>query len=199
MKSLALTALAALIAGPMASPTLAACTMPVGVEISADDAARLSRIETSRMRGLASALTAESGSERGTLSALFAAGLAPVAAEALPGRYRCRTIKAGGGLPLTVYSWFRCEIAAEGDGFAISKTTGSQNFSGTLYPGGAAFAYRGASNYGDEAPRAYGDKADENQVGCLSGVVGSARHYVLELPEPLLESLHDIIELQAAD
>jgi len=180
----------------IASPAMSACLLPADVEITAKDSGRLEHFELSRARGLGSALLAESTPDRMVLAELFSAGLAPAEPEQLPGSYQCRTIKAGGLLPLTVYGWFRCEIAREGDDLLIRKTSGSQQFSGMLYPGESGVAYRGAGHYGDEQPRAYGDDPEQNDVGCLSGVVGGAGHYVLELPEPQRESLHDVIELK---
>lgn len=192
-----LLVLAALL-GPVAPVLAAPCgPLPQDFAISDADRARIEGIDISRMRGLAAALTGEDAGERALVSGLFAQGFAPP--EANPsGRYQCRTIKLGGLLPLTVYDWFKCEIAEEAGGRVIRKVTGSQNFSGTLTASGSGFLYRGASNYGDEAPRAYGDKVDENQVGCLVSLPDAEGHMLLELPSPLLESVHDVIELLPA-
>lgn len=190
--------LSVLASGLCALPVLAApcAAPPADFAVTAADMTRIGGLDQSRARGLASALTWENAEERGIVAALFSPGFAPP--EGLPGAYQCRTIKLGGLLPLTVYGWFKCTIAAEDGGYAIRKTTGSQNFSGRLIASGSGYLYRGASNYGDEAPRLYGDKADENQVGCLTAIAGAPHHLLLELPSPLLESVHDVIELRPA-
>ena len=113
------------------------------------------------------------------------------------GDYRCRTIKMGGGVPLTVYGFFACEVDEAADGYqAILKTSGSQRFSGTLTPSAGGLFYLGALNYADEDPIAYGVNAERDQVGCL---YRSGDSYVLELPSPQFESVHDVIELVAAE
>ncbi|OAM80045.1 DUF4893 domain-containing protein [Devosia elaeis] len=159
-----------------------ACTMPKTAGLNPADQERMRDFWGARSQGLAEALVAES------------AGDAPL--QAIPdGDYRCRTIKLGGLLPLTVYSAFDCTIS--GNGTRIDKQTGSQRFSGSLMPAGTALFYRGALNYDDEAPLAYDADPERNQVGCLYGVPdnGSGPRYRLELPRPHFESNHDVIEL----
>ena len=175
--------------GPLAAPF--ACEAPADAEISEPDRQRLAGLETSRQRGLGAALLAGSPADRQALSALFAAGQAP--ADPLPdGDYRCRVLKLGGLLPLTVYGYFDCTVSAG----AIEKLTGSQRFSGTLTPASdGGFLYAGALHYGDEAPIAYGADAERDQVGCLYRVGGDGERYRLELPSPHFESVHDIVEL----
>lgn len=191
-----------LVLAALSAPVVPALAAPCGpvpdaVALTDADRVRLAGLDVSRMRGLAAAILGEVPEERAVVSALFADGFAD-RRDDIAGVYQCRTIKLGGFGPLIVYGWFKCEIAREGEGLAIRKVTGSQNFSGHLTPAGGGFVYRGASNYGDEAPRAYGDKADENQVGCLAALPGPDRHLLLELPSPLLESVHDVIELRPA-
>ena len=174
-----------------------ACTMPAGVEISASDARRIEDFAQSRSQGLAEALVAESATDRALVSGLFARGDGAI--DAIPdGDYRCRTIKLGGLLPLTAYGYFDCTISKGGS--RIEKTTGSQRFSGILRPTGEAVFYRGALHYGDEQPIAYDADPERNQVGCIYGVAGDGPpSYRLELPAPLFESTHDVIELVPAD
>lgn len=171
-----------------------ACTMPKTAGLNPADQERMRDFWGARSQGLAEALVAESAADRAVLHGLFAAGDAPL--QAIPdGDYRCRTIKLGGLLPLTVYSAFDCTIS--GNGTRIDKQTGSQRFSGSLVPAGTALFYRGALNYDDEAPLAYDADPERNQVGCLYGVPdnGSGPRYRLELPRPHFESNHDVIEL----
>lgn len=182
----------------LAAPVLANCPAPgADIDLSERDAVRLAQLEQSRLRGLSASLLGESAEERSAVAAIFSDGLAPPDPGALPGRYECRTIKLGGLLPLIVYGWFRCEIGEDAGGsFSIAKVTGSQNFTGTLFPGeaGSGLIFRGASHYGDEGPRDYGDDPERDEVGCFSAAGNG--HFVLELPFPVLESAHDVIEFR---
>lgn len=169
-----------------------ACEAPAGSAITADDTARLADADTTRLRAMGEALMGDSAADRAALSALFAPGGEALAA--IPdGKYRCRTLKLGGLLPLTVYDYFECSIS--GDGTVIEKLSGSQRFKGTLSQTDTGLTYIGALHYGDEAPKAYGAEEERNQVGCLYKVTGMAPLYRLELPEPHFESLLDVIEL----
>ncbi len=79
----------------------------------------------------------------------------------------------------------------------IRKTSGSQRFLGFLSEAGDSLAYRGALSYGyEEQMKLYGQDNERNQVGCLSAVDPDMNHFVLELPEPVFESFHDVIELK---
>jgi hypothetical protein len=170
-----------------------ACDIPAGVTVSQADAERMDGFLHSRAQGLGEALVADSASDRGMVSALF--GRPDTAPVSLPdGEYRCRTIKLGGILPLTAYGYFSCRVS--GQGTRIDKLSGSQRFSGTLHATGGAVFYRGALHYGDEKPMAYGKDDERNQVGCIYRVPDDQiRRYRLELPSPLFESTHDVIEL----
>lgn len=170
-----------------------ACDIPAGVKVSEQDVARMSGFLRSRAQGLGEALVAESPSDRSLVSGLFS--LPDSGFEGIPdGDYRCRTIKLGGILPLTAYGFFACRVS--GDGTRIDKLSGSQRFSGSLHASGEAVFYRGALHYGDEKPITYGADHERNQVGCLYPVPNDdAPHYRLELPSPLFESTHDVIEL----
>lgn len=187
-------ALAMLVALPANAPL--ACAVPDPTAISPFDADRMNGLENARTRGLAEALLSESAADRELVSHLFAPGIAPQAP--LPdGDYRCRTIKLGGLLPLTAYSFFDCRIS--GSGTKIEKLTGSQRFSGELLASQAGgHFYRGALHYGDENPRPYREDGDRSQVGCLYRIEGKPVRYRLELPFPRFESTHDVIELVPA-
>ncbi len=174
-----------------------ACTIPKKMDVSARDTGRLARLEISRSKGLAAALVAENSGERAVVSELFANDFAPIKdGDALIGGYKCRTIKMGGILPLTVYGWFACEINVEEGTLTIAKTSGSQRFFGLLFAAGNGLAYRGALHYGYETGfKYYGDDEKRDQVGCLSALDARGQHLVLELPEPYYESEHDVIEM----
>jgi hypothetical protein len=189
---LALTLVAA--SGPALGQGVAACTAPADA-LSAADEERLDGLDRSRLRGLSAAMTEPDGEARQIVSGLYANGLAP-AGELPEGDYHCRTVKLGGISPLVAYQFFDCRIeAAEGGGYSIEKTTGSQRFSGHLAPSGDGYFYRGALNYADEGPVAYDGASERDQVGCLYRVSADGQSFVLELPSPHLESLHDVIVL----
>ena len=188
VQHLMLAALAAL--QPVA---VIACEVPAGVTVGAADADRMTHFLQSRAQGLAEALVADSASDRALVSGLFSRADGDL--DAMPdGDYRCRTIKLGGLLPLTAYGFFSCRVT-EG-GTRIEKLSGSQRLSGTLHAAGGAVFYRGALHYGDENSIAYGMNEERDQVGCLYPVPeGETPRYRLELPSPLFESTHDVIEL----
>lgn len=170
-----------------------ACEVPADVTVSDADQARMSGFLRSRAQGLGEALVAESTSDRALVSELFSRPDSAFEGIA-DGDYRCRTIKLGGLLPLTAYGFFACRVSE--DGTRIDKLSGSQRFSGTLHASGDAVFYRGALHYGDEKPMAYGKSDERDQVGCLYPVPDDeAARYRLELPSPLFESTHDVIEL----
>jgi hypothetical protein len=181
-------------AGTTLARAEALCRIPETLEVSERDRDRIAGVELSRSRGLAAALTSDDAVARAELSALFLAGA--VQTNSIPqGNYRCRTIKSG-GLGLVIYGFFSCEIRQDGGAYQITKTTGSQQLSGTLTPAGDGLLYRGALNYSDEGPIAYDGASDRDQVGCLYRTGSEAETYLLELPSPAFESYHDVLELR---
>ncbi len=184
--------MAAFLALPIVAPL--ACRVPKTAEITQPDRERMSQFDASRVRALGEALLSTDSGDRAILSALFTPAVEPI--DTMPdGAYRCRTIKLGGLLPLTPYGYFACAVS-EG-GTRIEKTSGSQRFTGTLTPTPGALFYQGALHYNDDPPLAYGDDAEMNQVGCVYKIEHLGI-YRLELPFPLYESSHDVIELISA-
>lgn len=185
--------LAAIMALPVVSPL--ACAVPDGAALSEADTTRMSQFEASRTRGLAEALLGADERERAIVATLFAPGTEPI--DTIPdGNYRCRTIKLGGILPLVTYNYFACRIGENGT--RIEKTSGSQRFTGSFTPSGDASFYQGALHYNNDPALAYGDDPEMDQVGCLHKVSGQTV-YRLEMPYPLFESTHDVIELIPAN
>ncbi|RUT29335.1 DUF4893 domain-containing protein [Arsenicitalea aurantiaca] len=179
-------------------PALAGlCAAPdPGLELAEADLERLEDLDRSRTRAMAAAAAGGAEADRAVMGELYAEGVAPVDASLLEGEYDCRTIKMGGLTPIVVYQWFRCRVTPEAQAFTITKITGSQNFTGTLFASGDGYLYRGAGNYADEEARYYGQDAERDQVGCLAARSEGERHFVLELPRPRFESFHDAIELR---
>lgn len=196
------SALAVLLVAALCGPSLAApfnwCEVP-DIGLSENDQSRLENLLTSRTRGLAAALLSDNQADREVVADLFDPGVPSPDADLIAGDYRCRTIKMGGDLnALIVYQWFQCKITANDDGsFDVRKLTGSQNFAGTLQKAGFSYTFKGASFYGyEDGTITYGAKEDRNLVGCFDAVTKGNKHFILELPFPVLESFHDVIEFQ---
>lgn len=196
-----LTALVVLLALPSAAEAGvaqiagSACSPIAEMQLTDRDTYRIEHLTSSRTAGLAEALRAESAEDRASVSELFSNGLYPIS-DMPEGDYQCRTIKLGGLSEVVVYQWFTCEISRADGVLHIAKTSGSQNFSGTLTPAGSGLLYRGALTYGYETEATgYGENAERDQVGCVTKDAEDGMHFVLELPYPVFESRHDVIEL----
>ncbi len=187
--SLPLLAMGAALAGP--------CAADPALDLTAFDTARLEALETSRAKAAGQIAAAGDLEGLATLEAFYEQGFAPAAT--LPvGDYRCRTVKLGGPFgPFTAYSFFQCRVSETPDGLKLDKLTGSQRFSGYLTEIDGGLVFRGASHYGDEQPRRYGDDPDRNEVACLGRSGGDSGSWLLEFPQPRVESEHDVIELVA--
>lgn len=118
------------------------------------------------------------------------------AAVPADGTYRCRTIKLGveslGGV---AYGWFRCRVFTEADGKTwLVKDTGSQRQTGRIFADGT---FLGGLVLGDEEGSiGYGAITERNVVGVMERL--SDGRYRLVQPEPVYESMLDILELKAA-
>lgn len=189
--------LALLLSLPAGASVAAPCDVVPALGLTAADENRLGQLLESRRTGVAAAALA--GDEaRGLMADFYESGI-DFAATVPPGSYQCRTVKLGGPFgDFVAYGWFSCTISAQGDGYSIIKTSGSQRFVGDLIDVDGGLVFRGASFYGDEAPGNYGQLAEKNEVGCLSRKSPDGNTYLLEFPAPLLESDHDVIELRPA-
>jgi hypothetical protein len=172
------------------------CTLDGDRGLTERDIYRIEHLTSARTGGIAAALGAESAEDRATVSNIFSGGLYPIAA--MPeGTYKCRTIKLGGMSDLVVYQWFKCEVSSGNGVLTLRKVTGSQNFTGTLEPAGSGLLFKGALSYGYETTaKRYGDDPERDQVGCVTKDFEDGTSFVLELPYPVFESLHDVIELR---
>jgi len=111
------------------------------------------------------------------------------------GSWKCRTIKAGGSLPLVVYPWFRCRISDDGAGWMLEKLTGSQRTKGMLYTlSDTRLAYLGAGYVVGEKPRKYGEDPKENQVAAVER--RGKEKLVFLFPAPQYESKFDVLVLE---
>ncbi len=133
----------------------------------------------------------------------------PIGGEALQGDWKCRTLKMGGLVPLTVYSWFKCRISVNEQGLYFEKLSGSQRTSGRLWPiyledsdFPVRYIYLGAGHYSRESPRPYG--GPENALGRSSDnrdepailVAIAPDHLRMGFPAPIFESKYDFLELK---
>ncbi len=163
--------------------------------LTSTDKERLAGFDAARTKAIGEARAGGSAAELATLDAVLAGAPQTILGTDIRGDYRCRTIKLGGTLPLTIYGWFKCRIDEDDLGYRLTKTTGSQRFSGHFIDESETrLVFWGAGHYGDEKPRAYKADPDRDMVGYL--MKAGAKRYRLELPLPKFESTLDIIELE---
>jgi len=159
------------------------------------DRERIARYEATQKSAVAEARKGGDKADVTTLDAVLAAKPQPILGIDIRGDYRCRTIKLGGGLPLTVYGWFNCKIDEDDLGYRLTKTSGSQRLAGHFIDDSAnRLLYYGVSYIAGDKPGRYGAKADDDQVGYF--LKTGPKSYRLDLPLPTFESKFDIIELQ---
>jgi hypothetical protein len=159
------------------------------------DLGRLASFAKARSDAIAEAESGGEAADIAVLHGVLAGEEQPIRGVDIRGEYRCRTVKLGGLLPLTIYSWFSCVIGEDDLGYFLEKTSGSQQLTGHFIDDTeTSLIFYGAGHYSDEAPREYGDDPEENIVGRMVKV-GSNR-YRLEMPLPHFESNFDILELE---
>ena len=163
--------------------------------LTAADKARIAAFDTARGEAIAEAEAGGNPSEVGALDGILSGKPQPILGVDIRGDYRCRTIKLGGSLPLTVYGWFNCKIDEDDLGYRLTKTSGSQRLTGHFIDDSAnRLLYYGVSFIAGDKPGRYGAKADDDQVGYF--LKTGPKSYRLDLPLPKFESKFDIIELQ---
>lgn len=176
--------------------TLAQADGVLDKRLTSFDKERLAKVDATVASALAEARAGGSPEDIATLDAALAGTPLPLAEGYDPnGTWKCRTIKAGGTLPLTVYPWFACRISEDGAGWQLEKLTGSQRTKGTFYTLSAnRLAYLGAGYVTGEKPRGYGQDPKENQVAIVER---RARNKLVFLfPAPQYESKLDILVME---
>ena len=153
----------------------------------------------------AALLEAFAGGARGDLDllqeVLSGQPVAPLATT-LPGDWDCRTLKAGGLTALTAYAPFDCTITADGAGFIIDKTSGSQRLTGRIDLIDGRMVLTGTGFVTDTPPVPYADLPPENTSdGTVWPVVGVVEQPTPDririlMPQPLLESNLDLLDLR---
>ena len=149
-------------------------------------------------------LEAMAGGDAQDVAALGVAlsGVPQVAFDpSLAGEWKCRTMKLGGGVPLVVYSNFKCPMALDNTGVVFEKLTGSQRTSGRIelrdgravYLGVGYVASGGPQDYGALAPDFEGTGEVVPDVAVVERI--SEKRARLMFPAPVNESDFDILEL----
>jgi hypothetical protein len=164
--------------------------------LTAFDKDRLARFDAIMAEALAEARAGGAAEDVRLLEDALAGAPLPMAEGYDPtGEWKCRTIKAGGGLPLVVYGWFKCRISDDGSGWMLQKLTGSQRTSGSFYTlSDTRLAYLGAGHYGDEKPRRYGEDPRQDQVAIVER--RAKDRIILLFPAPQFESKLDVLVLE---
>lgn len=164
--------------------------------MTAADKTRLADYSTTRAEAIAEAKTGGSPADVAVLEKIIEKQ--PISFRNgfdLTGKWKCRTIKLGGGLPLTIYDWFDCRISDDGSGWYMVKTSGSQRTSGRFYDDGDdRLVYLGALHYSREKPIDYGKDAERDQVAYVFRT--GPEELRMEFPAPKFESKLDILELK---
>lgn len=164
--------------------------------LTPSDRERLAKFDATVTTALAEARAGGSREDVAILDAALAGTPLPLAEGYDPtGAWKCRTIKAGGTLPLTVYPWFACRIGEDGAGWQLEKLTGSQRTKGMFYTLSATrLAYLGAGFVAGEPPRRYGQDAKDNQVAVVER--RGPNRLVFLFPAPQYESKLDVLVLE---
>lgn len=185
---------AMLVVATAALPARADGTFPTS--LATEDQQRLEAFETARAEAIAEARAGGSPEDVSVLDEVLSGEPTTMEPAEMAGIWRCRTIKLGGLLPLTIYRDFKCRITDDGAGLRLEKLSGSQRTGGTFYDlaDEIRLGYAGAGWVAGEAPMRYGTDPERNQVGYL--VVLGPERMRLELPLPQFESKFDILELR---
>jgi hypothetical protein len=179
---------------------LLCCTLPaladgeVQTLITAADKARLDKYGETRKAALAEAKAGDPAEVR-QLDALLTKPLVAFSDKDLTGNWRCRTIKAGGPLPLVIYGWFKCKVTDDGSGWRLEKISGSQRTKGRFFDDGEKRSiYLGSFYVNSDPAKPYGSGPQTDQVGYAFR--NSAKEWRIEFPAPYYESKLDIIEFK---
>lgn len=166
------------------------------------DRRRLSQWRSAWIAALGKARAGGAGARIEADPALYAFDAAMTDPMPPPGDYRCRTVKLGakaaGGVDYVAYPFFRCRVAVQGSEVTLTKLTGSQRVSGTIYPHDTTRAvFLGTVALGDEqGAMRYGRDATRDVAGWVERI-GPAR-WRLAQPYPAFESTLDVLDLVPA-
>jgi len=163
--------------------------------ITAADRTRMVNYEATRKRALEEARTGGTPDELAVLEPLMAKAPQSFQGLDMTGNWQCRTIKAGGLLPLVVYGWFKCKVTDDGSGWVLEKVSGSQRTKGRFYDvDDKRLAYLGSYFASGDTPKPYGSGKDTDQFAYTFRT--GPKSLRMEFPGPAFESHLDIIELR---
>ncbi len=170
-------------------------------EIRPQEQARLDRFE--RLAG-AALLEALAGGSDADIAALGTAlsGVPQVAFDpTMQGEWDCRTMKLGRGVPLVVYTNFKCRMSLDNTGVSFEKLSGSQRTIGRIEMRDGRAVYLGVGYVANETPQNYADlPPDFEGSGTVTPDVAvfervSDVRARLMFPAPVNESDFDVLEL----
>ena len=163
--------------------------------ITTGDRARLEKYEGTRTLALEEARQSGSAEDIATLDAILAKEPVPFTDFDMTGDWRCRTIKAGGSLPLVVYGWFKCRVSDDGSGWMLEKTSGSQRTKGRFFTDSdTRLTYLGSFYVAGDQAKPYGDGPQSDQAGYALRT--GPQEWRIEFPAPYYESKLDILEFR---
>ncbi|MGE0499452.1 MAG: DUF4893 domain-containing protein [Rhizobiaceae bacterium] len=159
------------------------------------DKDRLGRYEAVRAEAIGEARGGGAEADVAVLEEILARPVVAFQDFDMTGKWKCRTIKAGGMSPLIVYNWFDCAVTDDGSGWMLEKTAGSQRTRGRFYTeSDTRLIYLGGFYVaGDPAP-AYGAGPATDQVGYAFR--SGEETWRIEFPSPYYESKLDILEFR---
>lgn len=159
------------------------------------DNTRIERFDQTFKAALAEARKGGAPEDVAVLNEALKGSPLEIATYDMSGNWKCRVIKLGGVLPLTVYPNFKCRIGDDGASYVLTKLTGSQLTGGRFYTmGDTRLIYLGAGWVTGEKPRKYGDAPKENQVAYVER--RGRNRLVFMFPEPQYESKLDVMVLE---
>ena len=163
--------------------------------ITAADRVRMENYEATRAQAIEEAKAGALAGDLAVLDAVIGKEPQSWSDFDMTGKWECRTIKAGGPVPLVVYDWFKCKVTDDGSGWMLEKMTGSQRTKGRFYSDGdKRLDYLGSFFVAGENPAPYGSGPESDQFGFAFRT--GAKEFRIEFPAPHYESKLDILELR---
>lgn len=158
---------------------------------TADDQARLARLDEAWQRGLADARAVVSRADLKAEGKLLEAKAAETKPSPTPGSYSCRLItlgKEGGkGPAYQKFKPFFCYVLVQDDQFTIVKQTGSQRPAGRLWDdnsGTNRMIFLGTLALGnEEEARAYGENPWRDMAGVFERIAPFKWRLVIPFPK----------------
>lgn len=164
-------------------------------DITYRDAARLDAYERIRAEAVKQAKTGGAAPDVAILEEIEQRDQRSFEEFDLTGDWECRTIKAGGLVPLVVYDWFRCKVSDDGAGWVLEKLSGSQRTKGRFFTDSDnRLIYLGSYFVSPDRPPSYGSGRDSDQVAYVFRDRDDG--WRMEFPAPQRESVLDILEFR---